>query len=84
MKPIRISNHAHDQIRRRGTTEQEVVEAIRSSTWKPVRHDRLECFKDYPHENDWNGKFYKTKKVRPIFVHNAKEIVVVTVYTFFL
>ena len=61
-----------------------MVAAIRSSTWKPVRYDRFECFKDYPYQSDWNGKFYKTKKVRPIFVDKPDEIVVVTVYTFFL
>jgi hypothetical protein len=30
---------------------------------------------------DWNGKLYATKQVRPIFVDEAAEIVVVTVYT---
>ena len=82
MKPIRISNHARGQLKHRGATEQEVVETIRSSTWKPVRHDRLECFKDYPFQNDWNGKFYMTKKVKPIFVNKPNGIVVVTVYLF--
>ncbi len=29
------------------------------------------------------GKFYHTKRVRPIFVEEELEIVVVTVYTYF-
>ena len=61
--------------------EQEVVEAICSSTWKPARHDRFVCFKDFPYQNEWNGKFYQKKKVSPIFVDKPNEIVVVTVYT---
>jgi hypothetical protein len=32
---------------------------------------------------DWNGKIYATKEVRPIFVEETDEIVVVTVYTYF-
>jgi hypothetical protein len=31
----------------------------------------------------WNGTFYATKRVRPIFVEDRAEIVVVTVYTYF-
>ena len=31
----------------------------------------------------WNGVFYATKRVRPIFVEEVAEIVVVTVYTYF-
>ena len=48
-----------------------------------MHNDRLECFKDYTYQNDWNGKFYMTKKVKPIFVDEMNEIVVVTVYTYF-
>jgi hypothetical protein len=42
---------------------------------------RLECRKDFPYGRDWNGSFYATKQVRPVFVDEAAEIVVVTVYT---
>ncbi|MGO9269362.1 MAG: hypothetical protein ACLQOO_03725 [Terriglobia bacterium] len=31
---------------------------------------------------EWNGKVYATKRVRPIFVEEAAEILVVTVYYF--
>ncbi len=44
---------------------------------------RLECHKDFPYGREWNGKFYKTKRVRPIFVEEADEIVVVTVYSYY-
>ena len=35
------------------------------------------------YSDDWNGKFYATKRVRPIFVDEPEEIVVITVYTYF-
>lgn len=31
----------------------------------------------------WNSKWYTTKKVRPIFVETATEIMVITVYTYY-
>jgi len=42
---------------------------------------RLDCRKDLPFGRDWNGKIYATKQVRPVFVEEAGEIVVTTVYT---
>ncbi len=43
----------------------------------------MEAAKDFPYHVVWNGVTYATKRVRPIFVDNADEIVVVTVYTYF-
>ena len=35
--------------------------------------------RDYSFAGLWNGRFFQTKQVRPIFVEDADEIVVVTV-----
>jgi len=43
----------------------------------------LECTKSFPFNREWNGKTYTTKRVRPIFLEEADEIVVVTVYTYY-
>jgi hypothetical protein len=81
MKPIRLSAHARGYFRTRGFTAAEVEAAIQTSPWQPAELGRLECRKDFPYGRDWNGKLYATKQVRPIFVDEAAEIVVVTVYT---
>jgi hypothetical protein len=39
--------------------------------------------KDFAYGQDWNGRFYTTKQVRPILVDEAHEIVVVTVYVYY-
>ena len=83
MKPIRLSGHAREQLFFRGTTEEEVIQAIRTSPWQPAELGRLECRKNFTFENEWNKKYYKTKQVRPIFVDEGDEIVVVTIYTYF-
>jgi hypothetical protein len=83
MKPIRLSAHARDNAKYRGATEQEVRETIKTAPWGPAKRGRLECRKNFAYGQDWNGKFYATKQVRPIFVEESNEIVVVTIYVYF-
>ena len=83
MKPIRLSGHARSQLPYRGVTEEEIIETIRSEAWSSVELGRLECRKNFPFGKEWTKKIYATKQVRPIFVEEATEIVVVTVYTYY-
>ncbi len=83
MKPIRLSSHASRYIIKRGFTIAEVEEAIRTSSWAPAELGRLDCRKDFPYAKEWNGQVYATKQVRPVFVEEAAEVVVVTVYTYY-
>jgi hypothetical protein len=82
-KPIYLSGHARQQMQFRGAGEQEVGEAIRSEDWQPSGNGRFECHKDFPFNSSWNKKVYATKQVRPIFVEEANEIVVITVYVYY-
>jgi hypothetical protein len=83
MKPIRFSAHALSYTWKRGFTEAEVQEAIRSSPWEPAELGRLECRMNFTFGRQWNGKVYQTKQVKPIFAEEADEILVVTVYTYY-
>lgn len=83
MKPIRLSGHAQENMRFRGAIELEVVETIQTVSWSPAERGRLECRKNFVYGQEWNGKIYATKQVRPIFVEEDKEIVVVTVYVYY-
>ena len=82
-KSVRLSAHARLQLGPRGTTEEEVGEAIRTTAWQHAERDRLECRRTIPYDAVWNGKWYATKQVRPIFVEEADEIIVVTVYVYY-
>ncbi|MBI3795610.1 MAG: hypothetical protein HY268_01385 [Deltaproteobacteria bacterium] len=82
-KLVRLSGHARGRLRGRGGTEEEVIEAIRTETWQPAEAGRLECRKDFVFNAEWNGKHYTTKQVRPIFVDEPDEIVVVTAYVYY-
>jgi hypothetical protein len=82
-KSIRLSGHARDQLAFRGATEQEVVEAIQTEPWWPAESGRVECRKDFAFHSTWNRKLYAIKRVRPIFVEEPDEIVVVTIYVYY-
>jgi hypothetical protein len=81
VKSIRLSGYAQRYASKRGFTLNEGEEAIRTAPWGPAELGRLECHKDFDYRKEWNRKFYATKQVRPVFVEEASELVVVTVYT---
>jgi hypothetical protein len=83
MKPICLTAHAQGYLSRRGFTVTEVEDAIRTGKWRSTSHGRQETSKEFAYGRDWNGTGYATKRVRPIFVEEATEIVVITVYTYF-
>jgi hypothetical protein len=82
-KPIQFSGHASEQLQFRGAAEAEVVEAILTAPWRPAENGRMECRKDYVFTSVWNRRHYAVKQVRPIFVEEPNEIVVVTVYVYY-
>jgi hypothetical protein len=83
MKPVRLSGHALQQLQFRGASDQEVTEAIGTTPWQAAENGRWECRRDFVFNAIWNGKRYAIKQVRPIFVEESNEIVVVTVYVYY-
>ena len=83
MKRIRFSKHALGYTASRGFTVAEVEDAIRTCAWAATELGRLDCRKDFAYGREWNGKVYATKQVRPVFVDETGDIVVITVYTYY-
>ena|SRR6516225_11589499 len=83
VKAIRLSAHAREQAEFRGALEHETANAITSESWQAAANGRFECAMDFPFGSVWNGRGYQTKRVRPIFVEEATQIVVVTVYVYY-
>jgi len=84
VKPIRLSAHALGYMAIRGFTVTDVEDTIRTCKWTAAdKGNRKECSKDFAFNAKWNGKQYSTRRVRPIFVDETTEIVVVTVYTYY-
>jgi len=83
VKAIRLSGHARLRIGQRGATELEVAETIREGSWVEAGQGRKECQRDFIFGREWNRQFYATKRVRPVFVENPQEILIVTVYVYY-
>ena len=85
MKPIRFSTHAHIQMVMRGASEEEVIKAIRSSTWIAAKMGKFQTQYRYEFNKKalTNQKFYKYKTVEPVFADEQDKITVVTVKVYY-
>jgi hypothetical protein len=54
-----------------------------TGTRVPIKHGREMCRYNFPYGRAWLGKVYPIKQVAPVITEEAKEIVVITVYTFY-
>jgi hypothetical protein len=82
-KPIYFTKHALKQIKDRQATKQEVIDAIKKSHWQPAEKGRWTTSQMFPFQKEHYGRYYSSKEVVPIFVEEDKQIMVITVYTFF-
>lgn len=82
-KPIRLTDHARGQCAERGATEEEVFRAVEKGTREPAKKGRTLCRINVDFGKTWQGKLYAIKQVAPIIIEAPREIVVITVYTFY-
>lgn len=83
-KPVNFSQHALDQLVDRGTTREEVKQAIEQGEEIPAKKGRLAFRKNFPFQSKWKGKYYEVKQVMPIVIEESAQWVVVTVYVFYI
>ncbi len=83
MKEIVFTKHSIESMRKRGVLEEEVKTTISKAPWQPSKWGRFECALEFQYDREWNGKFYHTKQVIPVFVEETKRIIVITVYAFY-
>jgi len=82
-KSIRLSAHARQQLVFRGASEEQVFDTIRTEEWSPAALNRLECRKNFAFNSQWNNKYYDSQQIRPIFIEEPDEIIVITVYVYY-
>ena len=85
MKTIRLSQHALDQARLRGATQDEIAETVRTVAWAQAKRGRFQARKTFAfgRASPINGIFYSSKTVDVIFADEADEIVVITVLVYY-
>jgi hypothetical protein len=82
-KPIRLTLHAQEQCRERGTNEAEVRMAIAKGRREAAKHGRSLYRLNLAYANEWQGREYAVKQVAPVVAETDDEFVVITAYTFY-
>jgi hypothetical protein len=65
-------------------TQEEVLRAVREGKWEPAKAGKFLCRLNTTYEDYHHGKYYRIKQVAPIIADEADELVVITVYTFYI
>jgi hypothetical protein len=85
MKTIRFSQHAIDQMRLRGATQEEVRETVETTLWQPAKRGKYQAHKIFAFErpSPINQQIYPFKTVHVIFAEEPDEIVIVTILVYY-
>jgi hypothetical protein len=68
----------------RGADEKQVEEAVRFGQREEVRGGRKAFRRNFSYQSEWEGNWYNIKQVMPIVAEEEDELVVVTVYVFYI
>ena len=68
---------------KRGASEEEVKKVLEEGQEVGARGGRKAKEAVFLFNRDWRGKSYPQKKVRAVFVEEAGEVVVITVYVYY-
>lgn len=82
-KKIIFTQHSLERISKRGTTKEEVIEAIEFGNRESANGNKIMCRLNLPYNKIWLDTSYPIKQVAPIIVDEGNEIIVITVYTFY-
>ncbi len=82
-KPVVFTTHALLRMKERGTTEQDVLEAIRMGEREPAREGRVLHRLNVEFALEWDGKYYGVQQIAPVTIEEDDRIVVITIYTFY-
>lgn len=76
---IIIHKHAKERLYERGATEEEVIKTVKRGERFPAKFGRIGFRRNFPFNNIWRGKRYKTKQVETICVKEDKNLIIITV-----
>ena len=83
VKPVVFTNHARERLAKRGTTEADVIRAIRSGYREPAQRGLSLYRLTVEYRREWDGRYYGVQQVVPVVDDLPDRFVVITVYTFY-
>jgi len=78
---VRFHPHARERMRERGATEDEVRATVEQGEQFPARFGRTGFRRNFPFDNEWRGRYYRTKQVEAYAVQEGNYWLVITVVT---
>lgn len=76
---VRFHSHAVERMRERGATEDEVVSTVEEGERFPAKFGRAGFRRNFPFDEEWQGKRYRMKQVEAYAVQEEGEWLVITV-----
>ena len=76
-KPVVFTRHARERCTQWGTTEEDVIVAIRSGKREAAQRGL------WQYQREWGGVWYAVQQVAPVVEEDEGRFVVVTVYTYY-
>ncbi len=83
MKPVVFTRHALDRLEKRGTTQEDVIRAVRGGYREPAQRGLFLYRLNLEYRRSWDGRYYAVQQVAPVVDERPDRLVVVTVYTFY-
>ncbi len=78
---VRLHPHARQRLQERGATEHEVQATVERGEQFPAKFGRTGFRRNFPFDDVWRGKHYRTKQVEAYAVEEDASWLVITVIT---
>jgi hypothetical protein len=82
-KEIVFTAHARQRIIERGTSEEDVAEAIRIGMKEPAQRGLYQYRLNLEFKREWAGQYYSVQQVAPVVAVEETGMIVITVYVFY-
>jgi hypothetical protein len=79
----RIHPHARQRMAERGATEAEIIAAVEQGEQFPAKFGRTGFRRNFAYEQEWRGRFYRTKQLEVIAVAEDGWLVLTVVVRYF-
>ncbi len=80
---IKLDKHIIEQMIKRGTNENEIMEVLNEAVECDAKYDRKRKSKIFHYNTFWCGKYYRQKKVEVIYKYEGNQIITITVYVYY-
>ena len=78
---VHFHPHALDRMTERGVTEDEVKATVEQGEKFPAKFGRTGFRRNFVFEDEWRGRYYRTKQVEAYAVREDSDWLVITVIT---